>query len=178
MTWSAYLLSAVVLLGLAVFHSWYRRPRPRAAAKAEFISLLIVVRNQEDGIEAFLRPLLAGRVGYGPLVLDYELVVVDAGSSDDTWAILTRLAYGRPGVRLLRWQGGEDADPFQAGLLVCRSPVTVSVDLTAGRDLTAVRQTLARLIHGVRASGLAGSGWTAGPRSPAAARPDGDPAGP
>lgn len=144
LTWSAYVL-ACVLLVLGLLHAWQRREAP-AAARPGPISILLVVRDHEDEIEAFMRPLLAGCGGGSPR-LEYELVVVDAGSRDDTWAILSRLARCRPGIRAMRWQDGHGFDPFQAGRLICRYPVTVTIDLTTGAGLQPARRTLAWLIH-------------------------------
>lgn len=157
--WTAWVLTAV-LMGVPLLVAWRRRAM-HGGPRASPVSILVVVSNREDEIESFMRPLLSG-AGAGPWSLEYELVVVDAGSSDDTWAILTRLAYRRPGLRVLRWPAAAGTDPFQAGRLMCRHPVTITVDLTDGYDPRSAWATLARIIGGVPAAGDPGSGSGAG----------------
>lgn len=167
---------AAALLGLPLLVAWGRRALYGAASRASPVSILVIVCNREDEIEAFMRPLLEGAGIAGPRPVEYELVVVDAGSSDDTWAILSRLAYRRPGLRVLRWPGAAGTDPFQAGRLMCRHPVTITVDLTDAFDPRSAWVTLARLIGGVPAARDHGSGSPTGPTA-LSFQADQDPAG-
>lgn len=173
--WTAYVLTAA-LVGLLLIHAWRRWVEGGPGVEPAPISILIIVRDHEDEIEAFMRPLLGRPISAGPPRVEYELVVVDAGSGDDTWAILSRLAYRRPGLRLLRWHGAQGTDPFQAGRLICRHPVTITVDLTTGADLGSARATLARLIGGARSGRAGGPTSRRGP-SALSVQPDQDPAG-
>lgn len=67
----------------------FRRPRASRVAHADsdlpFISVLVPARNEEDNIEACVRYLL------GLNYPNFEVVVLDDGSSDSTYSILCRI---------------------------------------------------------------------------------------
>ena len=83
-------LMALMLMGTALLNFWFFR-KPRAFVSAlsdtEFprISVLVPARDEEDNIEACVRSLLA--LNYP----NFEVIVLDDHSSDDTYAILCRL---------------------------------------------------------------------------------------
>lgn len=89
---------ALVVLWQAVV--WTRRLlAPTRSAMS--VSLLIYVRDQEHLIEGFLRTAIgSARAGHG------EVIVVDTGSSDDTPAIVERLARRLSSLRLVRSTAG------------------------------------------------------------------------
>jgi glycosyl transferase family 2 len=68
---------------------------PRADDGAPLVSIVVAARNEERGIEAAARSLLAQR--YPRL----EIVVVDDRSADRTGGILDRLAAGEPRLRVV-----------------------------------------------------------------------------
>ena len=150
MSWSFYALAAAGAVSVFTFlRTWKQLTRRRPPARRPFVSVLVLVRDQQDTIEAFLRPMLSGSLGNGGPTVDYELIVVDAGSADDTWAILSRLAHKHPGVRLLRWHPADGgADPLQAGHVVCQSRVTVAVRLLRAEDVPEARAALTALLRG------------------------------
>lgn len=148
--WVLYALAAAGVVFVFTFlHAWKQPTRRKRWAKRPFVSVLILVRDQQDTIEAFLRPMLSGSLGHRGPAVDYELVVVDAGSTDDTWAILSRLAHKHPGVRLLRWSPTDGGvDPLQAGHVLCQSRVAVAVRLMRADDVAEARAALAALLRG------------------------------
>jgi dolichol-phosphate mannosyltransferase len=66
------------------------------------LSLVIPAFNEADGIATAVEEADAA---LGELFERYEILVVDDGSSDDTAAIVERLAVAFPAVRLLRHEG-------------------------------------------------------------------------
>jgi chlorobactene glucosyltransferase len=75
-----------------------RRPNLSDVAPVEgpLVSVVIPARNEFQAIEAVVRSILASSYGA------FELLVVDDRSTDDTAAIVERLAAGDPRVRLVR----------------------------------------------------------------------------
>ena len=65
-------------------------------ADGEMVSVIVPARNESANIETVVRSVLA--TSYRPM----ELLVVDDRSTDDTAAIVERLAAGDPRVRLVR----------------------------------------------------------------------------
>lgn len=87
-------LPALIALSLSVFNLIFW-PRGRAGfAKTTSVSVCIPARNEQLSIEACVTAALA-------LGAD-EVIVLDDGSSDDTPAILQRLAHGRAELRIVR----------------------------------------------------------------------------
>lgn len=84
---------ALVALGLAgtalVNFAWFRKPRALVATGGDgslpLVSILVPARNEEGNVEACVRSLL--RLNYP----NFEVVVLDDRSSDDTYALLCRL---------------------------------------------------------------------------------------
>jgi len=94
------------------------------------VSLVVPVKDREDVIEGAVRSFVArygrGR-GSGPA---FELIFVDAHSSDDTPRILRRLACEYPGVVRLRFggtggTGTRAASAAEAGLAEARGDVVL-----------------------------------------------------
>jgi chlorobactene glucosyltransferase len=87
---AAVALMALMLMGTALLNFWFfRKPRALVAAygDAEFprISILVPARDEQDNIEACVRSILA--LNYP----NFEVLVLDDHSSDDTYPILCRL---------------------------------------------------------------------------------------
>ena len=86
-------ISLVVLL--FVLLSYYAIKRICGYQKKTFVKaiipmkLVVLVKNQEEGIEFFIRRIMAERYRYARGI---ELVVIDTGSSDDTTQILSRMS--------------------------------------------------------------------------------------
>lgn len=116
------------------------------------VSILLIMRNQEDVVEELVRWLVAS-IGRSNGPFEFELVAVDAGSTDDTPAILSRLGYQYPSLRCLRW-GGRTTDgrpPTEAlelGYAACRSPNVFAIDLSTPANVTTARAALRSLLGG------------------------------
>jgi dolichol-phosphate mannosyltransferase len=89
------------------------------------LSVVAPVYNESAVVEEFHRRVTAALADVG----DYEIVVVDDGSSDGTWDILRRLAAGDPHLRLFRLSRnfGHQA-ALTAGIDVARGDAIVTID--------------------------------------------------
>lgn len=100
---SLMMLRWCITQGIAfVSHERIRRRRPTPLPSPPFVSILVPAWNESDTIISAIHSLIA---------LDYphyEVIVVDDGSSDDTFAKASRLAgdYGRCLVRVFRKDNG------------------------------------------------------------------------
>ncbi len=109
-------LSTLALLAGAALTVWLHRfrglnlqVRPGAAAAGgggPFISVIVPARNEARNIERCLSALLAQTYP------NYELIVVDDRSTDETGRLLAALAVGQPRLRVL---AGEPLPPGWAG---------------------------------------------------------------
>jgi Glycosyl transferase family 2 len=76
-----------------------------------FLSLVMVIRNQAKELEAIVREATAA---IGPLVSDYEIVVVDNGSTDESVGTLKRLVADRTLPNLQVYALTKEVDPDTA----------------------------------------------------------------
>lgn len=74
-----------------------------------FLSVVFVVRNQSDGIE---KTLSTAAKGIASLVSDYELIIVDNASDDDSVSTLKKLTgeHGQPNLQVYALTKEVDAD--------------------------------------------------------------------
>ena len=110
----------VLVLSLAFYQ---RRATKRRTPSPPYLPPVVVIvpaYNEAVGIERAIRSLAASDYP------DFEVVVVDDGSTDDTAAIVERLALER--VRLLRKPNGGKASALNAGIEASSAPVVVMVD--------------------------------------------------
>lgn len=96
------------------------------AAKVASISAVIPVYNSEQS----LRPLLA-RLGPALTAVaeSYEILLVDDGSRDGSWAVVEELAAAHPevrGIRMMRNYGQHNA--LLCGIRAARSEIIVTID--------------------------------------------------
>ncbi|MDJ0655508.1 MAG: glycosyltransferase [Xanthomonadales bacterium] len=89
-------LAALPLVMLLINLLFYRRPRTPAGLSIEKVSILIPARNEQDNIEQAIMAALNSKG------VDVEVVVLDDGSTDDTAAIVQRLAADDSRVRLIQ----------------------------------------------------------------------------
>lgn len=123
--------------------------------KVRELSLVIPCHNEERN----LQPLLSAIHGaLDPLPLDYEVVVTDDCSSDNSWSVLKDLATSDPRLRIQRFKFncGESAASW-AGMQVAhgRYIATMDADLQNDpKDLLAMLEALkdADCVCGTRAS--------------------------
>jgi len=154
---TTYLLLVCVITGylflVTLLNFFYRRKIPkegkvRTGAK---VSVLIPARNEEGTIEACLDSLAEQTYG------NYEIIVLDDGSTDRTWGILKRYQDRFPRIRALQgkekpegWKGktyalkqlaeaaeGEYLYMTDADTIHSRDAVAWSVERLEGRNLDA-----------------------------------------
>jgi glycosyltransferase involved in cell wall biosynthesis len=118
------------------------------------LSLVIPVFNEAENL-----PVLAGeiRAALGGSGLGYEVVFVDDGSTDESPAVLRRLAAEDPRVRVVRQRrnSGQSA-ALAAGFARARAPVVVTLDADLQNDPADIPRLVAELagwdaVCGVRA---------------------------
>jgi cellulose synthase/poly-beta-1,6-N-acetylglucosamine synthase-like glycosyltransferase/peptidoglycan/xylan/chitin deacetylase (PgdA/CDA1 family) len=93
---------------------------PARRARLPDVSIIVPAYNEQKGIAACVRSLAA---------VDYpnvEIVVVDDGSTDDTAAVVARLAL--PNVRLLRQPNAGKPAALNNGILLARHDILILVD--------------------------------------------------
>jgi undecaprenyl-phosphate 4-deoxy-4-formamido-L-arabinose transferase len=128
------------------------QPAPRLAeAPLPVVSLVVPVYNEEATLEEVGRRALATLEGLGK---PYELIVVDDGSRDGTWAIVERLA-AEPAVRAVRLKRNFGQHPaMHAGLSRARGDIVVTMDA----DLQNVPEDLPKLVAAVEGGADVASG--------------------
>ena len=129
------------------------QPAPRLAeAPLPVVSLVVPVYNEEGTLEEVCRRALATLESVGK---PYELIVVDDGSQDGTWAIAERLVAAEPPVRAVRLKRNFGQHPaMHAGLSRARGDIIVTMDA----DLQNVPEDLPKLIAAVEGGADVASG--------------------
>ena len=85
------------------------------------VSIVLPCHNEEANVAAAVR--MAARVGHAN-ALAYEVIVVDDGSRDGTYAVATRLAAGDPHVRVVQHpvnRGSAERPLRDFDILLCAS---------------------------------------------------------
>jgi undecaprenyl-phosphate 4-deoxy-4-formamido-L-arabinose transferase len=129
------------------------QPAPRLAeAPLPVVSLVVPVYNEEGTLEEVCRRALATLES---LHKPYELIVVDDGSQDGTWAIAERLAVAEPPVRAVRLKRNFGQHPaMHAGLSRARGDIIVTMDA----DLQNLPEDLTKLVAAVEGGADVASG--------------------
>ncbi len=110
------------------------------------ISIVVPIYNEEDNIEALHEAVTAALAGSG---LDYELILVDDGSSDGSFPLLKTIA-GRDGrVRVIRFRRnfGQTA-AMAAGFDSAQGRVVVPMDGDLQNDPVDIPRLLAKINDG------------------------------
>ncbi len=130
-------------------------PQRNGAGASPEVSLVIPVYNEEENV-----PVLAAELHatLDPLGLDYEVVWVDDGSTDQSGEILRRLLAEDPRARLVRQRpnSGQSA-ALAAGFWHARGAIVVTLDSDLQNDPADIPALLAALdgydvVSGVRQS--------------------------
>lgn len=90
------------------------------------VSLVVPVFDEEDTIEEVYRQAVAALEGVGK---PYEIIFVDDGSRDGTWAALERLNAADANLRAVRFKRNFGQHPaMHAGLVRARGDIVVTMD--------------------------------------------------
>ncbi len=125
----------VLVFTLASYQLRSIRRRQAAGPYLPPVAIVVPAYNEAVGIERSVRSLAESNYP------DFEVVVVDDGSSDDTAGIVERLALER--VRVLRKENGGKPSALNAGIEATQAPVIVMVD----GDTVFEPETLRRLVQ-------------------------------
>ena len=90
------------------------------------LSVVVPMRNESPNVDKLYRDLTASLTSFGR---SYEIVAIDDGSTDDTFALLARLQAADPRVRVIRFRRnfGQTA-AFAAGFKYARGRYIVTAD--------------------------------------------------
>jgi glycosyltransferase involved in cell wall biosynthesis len=110
------------------------------------LSVVIPVKDERDNIHRLHERL---RSALDPLALDYEIVIVDDGSTDDTYTLLHELAGRDPRLKVVRLRRnfGQSA-AMQAGFDFSSGDVLVTLDGDLQNDPADIPMLLQRLNEG------------------------------
>ena len=123
-----------------------------AAAPLPAVSLVIPVFNEEGTLEEVYRRATATLEELGR---PFEVIVVDDGSRDGTWAVVERLVADDPRLRAVRFKRNFGQHPaMHAGLVRARGDIVVTMDA----DLQNVPEDLPRLVTAVEEGADVASG--------------------
>jgi cellulose synthase/poly-beta-1,6-N-acetylglucosamine synthase-like glycosyltransferase/peptidoglycan/xylan/chitin deacetylase (PgdA/CDA1 family) len=110
----------VLVAGFATWRSHSLRKNPYGTDYLPQVAIVVPAYNEAVGIERSVRSLAASEYP------DFEVVVVDDGSTDGTADIVERLDLAR--VRLVRKENGGKASALNTGIAATTAPVVVMVD--------------------------------------------------
>lgn len=124
------------------------------------LSVIIPVFNEEENIEPLYREI---REALGGLGVEYEILTIDDGSTDDSFTVLKRLHEEEPRVRVIRFRRnfGQTA-AFAAGFDLARGEMIVTLDADLQNDPADIPRLLAKLEEGYDVV----SGWRVERRDP------------
>jgi glycosyltransferase involved in cell wall biosynthesis len=110
------------------------------------VSIVVPVYNEEESLAVLVQEIGAAMAGVTP---EYELLLVDDGSSDGSPAELARLAAAEPRIRVLRLRrnSGQSA-ALAAGFAQARAEVVVTLDADLQNDPADIPRLLAELDGG------------------------------
>ncbi|HEY3495715.1 MAG TPA: glycosyltransferase family 2 protein [Polyangiaceae bacterium] len=116
------------------------------AAPTLDLSVVVPIYNEEESIPLLVEELHAA---LRPTGLNYELVLVDDGSKDKSWTVLSGLADGDPALHLVRFRRnfGQTA-AMQAGLDVSRGKKIVTIDADLQNDPADIPAMVQKLEEG------------------------------
>jgi undecaprenyl-phosphate 4-deoxy-4-formamido-L-arabinose transferase len=126
------------------------RDAPDEAALAPSLSVVVTLLNESATLEELYRRTVE-TLGDG----DYELILVDDGSTDATWSIVERLHAADPRVRAVRFKRNFGQHPaMHAGLARARGDIVVTMD----GDLQNEPEEIPRLVAAVESGADVASG--------------------
>ncbi len=110
------------------------------------LSIVVPIYNEEESVAPLIREL---RSALDPLGKSYEIILVDDGSADGTYAVLSQLHQREPRLTVLRFKRnfGQTA-AIAAGLAHARGEVVVAMDGDGQNDPKDIPALLSKLDEG------------------------------
>ncbi|MDI3538762.1 MAG: hypothetical protein PWR11_913 [Bacillota bacterium] len=142
---AGYIIALLAIYGCLSLMETFRHSLGRKARKREgkpFVSILVIARDDEERIEGVIRWLLGLNYLDAEGRPNFELVVVSAGSKDQTPAIIERLAREAPILTAITLAKTEGA--YEQGIALCRGEVICLMDL-AKQPLHQVGRAITRI---------------------------------
>lgn len=98
----------------------------KESEEAVFLSMVIPLYNEEESIDRLVARILEAAEGFG---FSYEIILVDDGSTDDTWKCIERLKGRVPGLKGIKFRRnfGQTA-AMVAGFEHSRGKIIVTMD--------------------------------------------------
>jgi cellulose synthase/poly-beta-1,6-N-acetylglucosamine synthase-like glycosyltransferase len=142
-----YLFALYGLISAILAVSRVRGTPGRRRSFRPFLSLLVLVKEGETYVEGLVRNLAGlpylNRAG----LTNYDVVVVDEHSVDQTAQIIERLARRYGNVRFARaGHGAGRAAAIEAGLRLCRGRTAILLDATNRAETTDLLRTVYYLV--------------------------------
>ena len=112
------------------------------------VSVVAAAHNEQDNLPTLVDEIVAA---LDPLDMEYEIVVVDDGSTDDTPNVLDRLLKNQPRLRAIRMldtppgKGHGQSAAFYAGFRAARGNLIVPIDGDLQNDPADIPAMIARL---------------------------------
>ncbi len=109
------------------------------------VSVVVPVLNEQDNLSALYEQITETLTDK----YDYEVVFVDDGSSDDSFAVLGRLQESDPKIRVIRFRRnfGQTA-ALSAGFTHSRGKIIVAIDADLQNDPADIPEMIAKLDEG------------------------------
>ena len=123
-----FLVILIVRYALLLWLGYLHHIESRASAEGDSavppVTIIVPVHNEAVVVEPALRSLL--ELDYP----EYDVIVVDDGSTDGTYRIASRLEgrYGRVNVRVVTKTNGGKASALNAGIAMARTPFVLCMD--------------------------------------------------
>ena len=120
--------------------------RPGAAVTEELVSIVVPLYNEEDNVRPLTTQIAAVMTTHG---LAYELLLIDDGSDDQTWAGITAVAAENPAVVGISLAGnfGQTLS-LRAGFERAKGGIVVAMDGDLQHDPAYLPQFVARIRAG------------------------------
>jgi len=112
------------------------------------LSIVAAAHNERDNLPTLVEEIVAA---LEPAGFDYEIVIVDDGSTDDTSSVLGRLLKNQPRLRAIRMldtppgKGNGQSAAFYAGFRAARGNLIVPIDGDLQNDPTDIPAMITRL---------------------------------
>lgn len=131
-----------------------------AAASPPYLSVVVPIFNEAESVETLYERLTQSLSAPGH---SYEILAVDDGSTDSSFAILSRLAASDQRLRVVRFRRnyGQTA-AFSAGFQLSQGQVVVTIDADLQNDPADIPLLLAKIAEGYDVV----SGWRERRRDP------------